>query len=154
MAGQTVEVEVPMRWADMDAYGHINNVNIVRMMEEARIAAFGVPGGTGQPGAEPAVDLFSTVPADTQTLVVEHRVRYVRPLDYRNVPARVSVWVASVKAASFELAYVFRDPVDGHECVRATTTLAFFSTTEQRLLRVPAEHRAALAAYAGEPLFK
>ncbi|GAB3665137.1 thioesterase family protein [Zhihengliuella somnathii] len=153
MTGRTVEVQVPMRWADMDAYGHINNVNIVRMMEEARIAAFGVPGGTGRPGAEPAVDLFSAVPEDTQTLVVEHRVRYVRPLDYRNVPAAVTVWVAAIKAASFDLAYVFRDAVEGHECVRATTSLAFFSTADQRLMRIPAEHREALEAFSCPPLF-
>ena len=38
-----IEVLVPMRWGDMDAYGHINNVQIVRMLEEARIAAFGPP---------------------------------------------------------------------------------------------------------------
>ncbi|BAS13810.1 hypothetical protein AHiyo8_21130 [Arthrobacter sp. Hiyo8] len=38
-----------MRWGDMDAYGHINNVQIVRMLEEARIAAFGPPRGAGLP---------------------------------------------------------------------------------------------------------
>ncbi|MEE1622288.1 acyl-CoA thioesterase [Zafaria sp. Z1313] len=154
MSGRRLSVGVPMRWGDMDAYGHINNVNLVRMMEEARIAAFGVPGGTGKPGAEPVVELFSTVPADTQTLVVEHRVRYVAPLDYRNVPARVDVWISSVKPASFDIAYEFHDPVDGGVCVRAITTLAFFSTAEQRLLRIPAEHREALAGFLGEPLFR
>ena len=27
----------PLRWADMDAYGHINNVAFMRYLEEARI---------------------------------------------------------------------------------------------------------------------
>ena len=27
----------PMRWSDMDAYGHVNNVVFVRYLEEARI---------------------------------------------------------------------------------------------------------------------
>ncbi|HET6240986.1 MAG TPA: thioesterase family protein, partial [Arthrobacter sp.] len=45
-----IEVQVPMRWGDMDAYGHINNVQIVRILEEARIAAFGPPRGPGLPG--------------------------------------------------------------------------------------------------------
>nr|WP_309081269.1 thioesterase family protein [Zhihengliuella sp.] len=140
-----------MRWADMDAYGHINNVNIVRMMEEARIAAFGVPGGTGRPGVEPAVDLFANVPAGTQVLVVEHRVRYAQPLEYRNIPAEVDVWASNPKAASFDISYEFRDPADGHVCVRALTTLAFFSTADQRLMRLPAEHRSALAGFVGPP---
>ncbi|WP_308409809.1 acyl-CoA thioesterase [Zhihengliuella halotolerans] len=53
MTGRRLTVEVPMRWADMDAYGHINNVNLVRMMEEARIGAFGVPGGDRSTGSRP-----------------------------------------------------------------------------------------------------
>lgn len=143
-----------MRWADMDAYGHINNVNLLRMLEEARIAAFGVPGGTGKVGNEPMVALFSAVPAGTQTLVVEHRVRYAAPLDYRNVPAEVDVWISAVKPASFDIAYEIHDPVDGGVCVRATTTLAFFSTGESRLMRIPAERREALAEFLGEPVFR
>lgn len=154
MSGRRLRVQVPMRWADMDAYGHINNVNLVRMMEEARIASFGVPGGTGKPGNEPMVDLFSAVPGGTQTLVVEHRVRYVKPLDYRNVPAEVDVWISAVKPASFDISYEFHDPVDGGVCVRATTTLAFYSTEESRLMRIPAEHRDALAGFLGAPVFR
>jgi acyl-CoA thioester hydrolase len=143
-----------MRWGDMDAYGHINNVNLVRMMEEARIAGFGVPGGTGKPGNEPLVDLFSAVPGNTQILVVEHRVRYVRPLDYRNVPAEVFLWLSTIKPASFDVSYEFHDPVDGGLCVKATTTLAFFSVAEQRLVRLPAEQREVLQAFLGEPVFR
>lgn len=44
MTGSVLRVEIPMRWGDMDAYGHVNNVNLIRLMEEARIAGFGVPG--------------------------------------------------------------------------------------------------------------
>ena len=42
-----IALEIPLRWGDMDAYGHINNVQIVRLMEEARVLAFGIPSGTG-----------------------------------------------------------------------------------------------------------
>lgn len=154
MDGQRIRVAVPMRWGDMDAYGHINNVNLVRMMEEARIAGFGVPGGTGKPGMDPMVDLFSTVPDGTQILVVEHRVRYIKPLDYRNVPAQVDVWIGAIKPASFDICYEFHDPVDGGICVKAATTLAFFSVADQRLLRLSPEHRAELARYAEEPVFR
>lgn len=154
MSGRKLRVQVPMRWGDMDAYGHINNVNLVRMMEEARIAGFGVPGGTGKPGNEPAIELFSSVPAGTQILVVEHRVRYVAPLEYRNVPANVDLWLSGVKAASFDVCYEFHDPVDGGLCVRAKTTLAFFSVQDQRLLRLPARQREAVQEFVGEPVFR
>lgn len=76
-----IAVQVPMRWGDMDAYGHINNVQVVRMLEEARIAAFGPPRGAGRPGTPPPVSLFDAVPEGTLTLVVEHRVRYMKTLE-------------------------------------------------------------------------
>ncbi len=56
-----LEVKVPMRWGDMDAYGHINNVQLVRILEEARIAAFGPPRGAGLPGMETRGPLFNEV---------------------------------------------------------------------------------------------
>ncbi|WP_408021468.1 acyl-CoA thioesterase [Sinomonas humi] len=153
-AGTRLRVRVPMRWGDMDAYGHINNVQIVRMLEEARIAAFGPPGGTGASGVDPIVPLFSDVPEGTLALVVEHRVRYLKPLDYRNVAAEVDVWVSGLKAAALTLDYVIHDPVDGHECVRATTAVAFVEESSGRLLRLTDEQRGRLAPYVGKGLFE
>ena len=149
----SLRVEVPMRWGDMDAYGHVNNVNLIRLMEEARIAGFGVPGGTGAPGIKPRVDIFSAVPAGVQILVVEHRVRYSRPLEYRNVPVDVDLWIASVKPASFDICYEFRDPVEDYVCVRASTTLAFFDTLTSRVTRLSAAERAGLAPYEFKSVF-
>jgi acyl-CoA thioester hydrolase len=97
-SGDRIEVLVPMRWGDMDAYGHINNVQIVRMLEEARIAAFGPPRGAGLPGVAPHVSLFDDLPEGTMALVVDHKIRYVRTLEYRNIPAVVQVWIGAVKA--------------------------------------------------------
>ncbi|MDP9885312.1 acyl-CoA thioester hydrolase [Sinomonas atrocyanea] len=153
MSSERLRVMVPMRWGDMDAYGHINNVQIVRMLEEARVAAFGPPGGTGAAGIEPLVPLFSAVPDGTLALVVEHRVRYVRPLDYRNVPAQVDVWVSGLKAAALTLDYLVHDPVDGHECVRATTQIAFVEESTGRLMRLTDDQRRRLEPYVGAGLF-
>ena len=46
-----IEVPVQLRWSDMDAYAHVNNVEMLRLLEEARVAlspgsAFG-PSGEG-----------------------------------------------------------------------------------------------------------
>ena len=35
-----LEVDVQLRWSDMDAYAHVNNVEMLRLLEEARIEAF------------------------------------------------------------------------------------------------------------------
>ena len=54
-ASRSVEVRIPLRWADMDAYGHVNNIAVVQLLEEARVAAFGVPANTGAGGGQAPV---------------------------------------------------------------------------------------------------
>ena len=131
----------------MDAYGHINNVQVVRMLEEARIAAFGPPRGAGLPGIEPQVALFNDVEEGTLALVVEHRIRYVRTLEYRNVPAVVQVWIGAVKGASFDIHYLVQDPVTGEDCVKATTHLAFVDEGSGRVLRLTPDQKQRLAPF-------
>ena len=142
-----------MRWGDMDAYGHVNNVAVLRLLEEARVHAFGPPAGTGGPGTDAAVPLFSGVSAGTQSLVVEHRVRYDAQLTYRNIPAVVDVWISAVKGASFTLAYVIHDPVTSQACVRAETTLAFVDGATGALQRLTPAQRGMAAAHSGPSVF-
>ena len=39
-ASRPYRVEVPLRWSDMDAYGHVNNVQYLRLLEDARVVGF------------------------------------------------------------------------------------------------------------------
>ena len=145
-----VLVQVALRWADMDAYGHVNNVQVARVLEEARIGAFGVPGGTGASGlAAPVPLLGEGMPEGTQALIAEHTVKYRKPLEYRTVPVQVWVWVSAVKGASVEIAYSVRDGVEGTECVSATTTMVFADPSTGRPVRLTDQQRAALAALQG-----
>lgn len=136
-----------MRWGDMDAYGHINNVQIVRMLEEARIGAFGPPRGAGLPGVEPHVSLFNDVPEGTMALIVDHRIRYVKTLEYRNVPAVVQVWIGAVKGASFDIHYLVQDPVTRDDCVKASSHLAFVDEATGRVLRLTPEQKRRLEPF-------
>lgn len=40
LAGFPVQVEIPVAWGEMDAFGHVNNVVYFRYFESARIACF------------------------------------------------------------------------------------------------------------------
>lgn len=143
-----VEVALPLRWADMDAYGHVNNVNQVRLMEEARVAAFGVPGGTGEPVDRPGkIDAFEKVGANILILVVNHQISYLAQLPYRDVPVRGEVWIDRLKGASFRVNYAFFDAVSGTQTTSASTTLALFDARTERLVRLPAELKEALRAF-------
>jgi acyl-CoA thioester hydrolase len=152
--GTPLALHVPLRWGDMDAYGHINNVEVLRILEEARVHAFGPPAGTGLPGVDVARPIFSELDADVQALVVEHRVRYLSPLNYRNIPAVVQVWISAVKGASFTVAYAIFDPVTETKCVIAETVLAFFHEPSGTLVRLTAEKKVQLAKLHGPANFK
>ncbi|TDK26469.1 acyl-CoA thioesterase [Arthrobacter crusticola] len=150
---QALTCHVPLRWGDMDAYGHINNVQVLRILEEARIAAFGPPAGTGLPGTAPQVELFSSLEPGVQALVVEHRVRYTAPLDYRNIPAVIDVWVSGLTPASLTLSYLIRDPESRTVCAKAETVLAFLRVEKGQLVRLDAEHRRLLEPHRAAPVF-
>jgi acyl-CoA thioesterase FadM len=45
------EMSMPIRWGDMDAFGHVNNTVYFRYMEQVRISWFeqlGIAGGNGE----------------------------------------------------------------------------------------------------------
>ncbi|MDY6052448.1 MAG: thioesterase family protein [Rothia sp. (in: high G+C Gram-positive bacteria)] len=150
---------IPLRWGDMDAYGHVNNVTMMQILEEARVALFGPPPSSGDPAlhvgegtdgqagrASAPLPLFDTLPTGTQALVAENYVKYRSPLAYRGLPARVEMQVSKVTAASLVITYELFDSVTGVHCVSASTTLAFFNTETGSLVRLSAEQRKRLAA--------
>lgn len=83
----------PLRWSDMDAYGHVNNVVFLRYLEEARIDfLFRQPPGEGG-------STFSE-----GSVVARHEVDYLRPLVHRHEPVTVESWVTRLNVASFTIA--------------------------------------------------
>ena len=45
--GTPYAAQVALRWSDMDAYAHINNVQFLRLLEDARVIAIGSRGHSG-----------------------------------------------------------------------------------------------------------
>ncbi|WHS27276.1 acyl-CoA thioesterase [Auritidibacter ignavus] len=148
--GVNTTVQIHLRWGDMDAYGHVNNVQIVRLMEEARVLAFGTPSGTGAPESEDQpevaapIDLISSVPEGVLTLISEHTVRYRRQLPYRRQPVPVRLQITKVKAAAIEVGYEFIDPVTAEVAVTASSTLVFVDAESGRPVRLNDEQKARL----------
>ena len=131
---------VPVRWSDMDAYAHVNNVQYLRFFEEARVMAFKDWFGADR-------DLI-----DEGMLVVSQAIDYLVPMNYAYAPARVAVWCSDTGAASFELGYAVGGP-DGDDTVyaRGRVTLVAYDLAGQRPRRLGEPERAALAQVAGRP---
>ncbi|MGA8211613.1 MAG: acyl-CoA thioesterase [Nocardioidaceae bacterium] len=129
----------PLRWADMDSLGHVNNVTYVDYLQEARVDMLRVhaPASGGEQLAEGVV-------------VVRHEVEFVRPLVYRAEPVRIESWVTRMRAASFTMAYEILDELPGgerHVYTRARTVLTPFVFAEERPRRIREEEKAVLERF-------
>ncbi|ARP70268.1 thioesterase [Streptomyces pluripotens] len=119
----------PLRWADMDAYGHVNNVVFLRYLEEARIDFLFRPDKEFKQGS----------------VVARHEIDYKRQLVHRHEPVDIELWVTEVRAASFTLAYEVKD--GDLVYVRASTVIVPFDFEAQAPRRITAEEREFLREY-------
>ena len=128
----------PLRWADMDQLGHVNNVTYVDYLQEARVDMFRehAPERGGEELAEGVV-------------VVRHEVKYVAPLVFRREPVSVEIWASQIRAASFTLAYeVFDETPDGRRVyLRARSVLTPYVFGSQRPRRLTEQERVVLQRF-------
>lgn len=140
--GEPYFVLVPMRWSDMDAYQHINNVQFLRLLEDARVTAF-----RAWFGEERTL-------LDKGVLVARHEIEYLAPLKFRHMPIRIDMWCSSISGASFDLGYAVRDPDELGEkrYARAETTLVLYDFASASPRRMSSEEREVLRGNLGEPV--
>lgn len=129
----------PLRWADLDALGHVNNVTYVDYLQEARVDMLTLHGGSAA-GEELAEGI----------VVVRHDIEFVAPLRFRYEPVRIETWVAGIRPAAFTLAYEILDLDDAgerHTYTRAWTVLAPFVFADERPRRIRDDERQVLERF-------
>jgi len=135
-------VDVPLRWSDMDAYGHVNNVQFLRLLEDARVIGFQEWFGQDRSLLSEGV------------VVARHEIEYLAPLDFRHAPISVDMWATKISGSSFILAYEVRDPaaIGTVLYARAETMLVAydFATASPRRLRP--DERVVLQGVSGDPV--
>jgi len=122
----------------MDVYGHVNNTEFLRLLEQARVQALPLR-------REPGVTGF---------LVVRNEIEYLRPLPYQDEPVSVVMWCTALRGADFDLGYeVVTDPGAAAtvHAIAATTLVAYDFPTE-RPRRLTTDEREHLAAISGPPI--
>lgn len=142
MSAPPITVDVPLRWSDMDALGHVNNVQYLRLLEVARIHGLGLWFG------------LQERPVTGELLVARNEIDYLAPLVYRAEPICIDMWVTAVSGASFDVGYVVRDPeaLGGRHYARAETTLVAFDPQAQQARRWSDDEREHLLAALSEPV--
>ncbi|MFJ8046301.1 acyl-CoA thioesterase [Kitasatospora sp. NPDC096147] len=132
----------PMRWSDMDAFGHVNNVVFLRYLEEARIDFMFT-----QAAAAGAGEFAGG------SVVARHEIDYKRPLVHRPEPVTVETWVTKIGGASLTVSYEIKDTAeDGTETVyvRASTVVVPYDLAAGRPRRISPVEREFLGRFTDE----
>lgn len=123
---------VKVRWSDVDAYRHVNNVKYIEYFQEARIAYTMAMHQRG--------DEFGDI------VVARTDVDFRRPMLFRSEPYEVHTWISHVGNTSFTFASEIREgsPASGGpgEVLASAQVIAVgFDRAHQRAAAVPDAHR-------------
>ncbi|MET0989437.1 MAG: thioesterase family protein [Glaciihabitans sp.] len=157
-----LHVPIRLRWSDLDAYGHVNNAEMLRLLEEARIQAFWVTddGSDGASLDENAAGQSTAIldgrpGASTLTLIARQEIEYLQPVPYLRDPLDIELWIGRLGGASLELSYEIYSPigvVPRALFTRAATTLVMVDAVTERPRRINDREREAWSPYVDEPV--
>lgn len=131
------EAQVPVRWSDMDAFGHINHARMVTLMEEARVEWLLSAGPEYQPLIKSA-------------MIVHVDIRYQSQLRHEDTPLQVGMWIKGFRSVDFTIGYEIRGsgaPVDGKAACVAATQMAVVDVEAHTLRRLADEEKHYLASW-------
>ena len=149
-AAQRLHIPIPLRWGDLDAFNHVNNTSMLKLLEEARVRAFWRP-GEGEHGPATAV-LSSGADSGVLTLVARQEIEYLAPVPYQRHPLEVQMWFGRLGGSSVEVCYeVYNDAAFEERVLyaRSTAVIVLVDAQTGRPTRISAEMRDAWAPYAG-----
>ncbi|RFA22103.1 acyl-CoA thioesterase [Subtercola boreus] len=152
-----LHVPARLRWSDLDAYGHVNNVQMLRLLEEARIEAFWSPEETaGVPVDCSETAVLNVQPGSgTLSLIARQEIEYLVQVPYLRQSLDIQLWLGRLGGASLEVCYEVWNPETTEPRVlftRAATTLVLADSETGRPRRISDVERAAWSPYVEAPL--
>lgn len=147
-----ISVPIQLRWGDLDAYNHVNNTSMLKLLEEARVRAFWAPDEGEE--APPTAVLKTGIAAGTLSLIARQEIEYLAPVPYQRRPLDVQLWFGKIGGSSVDVCYeVFNDPSNATRVLyaRSTAVLVLVNADTGRPTRVSTEMREAWEPYIGEP---
>jgi acyl-CoA thioester hydrolase len=130
-ARKLVHVEnIPVRWGDMDAMGHVNNTVYFRYMEQARIGWFD--------SLLPRGEAWNTV----SLVIVNASCNFRKPINY---PGTVEVKVFAGEPGGSSVETFYELAVNGELYSDGAAKVVFVDAEKQKPLRIPDSIRKLLA---------
>jgi acyl-CoA thioester hydrolase len=123
---------IPIRWGDMDAYGHVNNTVYFRYMEQARVEYLEKLG-------------FKVMPRGSAPVIINASCTFLVPLNYPGV-VEVRMFCGPPAAAACRPHYEIR--LQGDDTVYATgdSKIVWMDVANGKSVPIPDDLRADLTA--------
>lgn len=148
-----MHVPIHLRWGDLDAFNHVNNATMLKLLEEARVRVFWEP-IVGEHAPDTAV-IEAGADAAALTLIARQEIEYLAPVPYRREPLDVQMWFGKIGGSSVEVCYEVYSPrsdTDQTLYARASSAVVLVDAQSFRPTRLTERMRAAWAPYLGEPI--
>ncbi|MCT9820266.1 acyl-CoA thioesterase [Microbacterium sp. W1N] len=153
MTDTRIHVPIHLRWGDLDAFNHVNNATMLKLLEEARIRVFWTP-EAGEHAPDTAV-MDAGFAAGELSLIARQEIEYLAPVPYRREPLDVQMWFGRLGGSSVEICYEVFSPlgvIPQTLYARAASTLVMVDAETFRPVRLSPRMRAAWQPYVGAPL--
>jgi len=149
-----LHIQIPLRWSDFDAYAHVNNAEMLRLLEEARIQAFWRPDEGVESVSDIAI-LDARPGAEMISLIARQEIEYLAPIPYMRAPIDIEMWIGRIGGASLEICYELYSPIGVSPrtlFTKAATTLVMVTAATGKPQRITDDLREAWAPYVEEPV--
>lgn len=162
MTGEVFDCEIQARMRDVNMGGHVDNVEAVRIIDEARIMFlhYASPAASGPVASSQAVGarddragLLHAVPHGVAELMGSQRVDYHAEMRFTPFrPFLVRLWISHVGRSSFSVCTEMRVAPDHEPALVAESTLVFWEQAAATSWPLSDEVRVDLERYLGPPV--
>jgi acyl-CoA thioester hydrolase len=128
---RAMQIIVPVRWGDMDAYGHVNNTVYFRYIEQCRMDWFAFMG------------IRTEMNVNEVPVLVGTDCRFIKAIEY---PADVRVTQLVTNVSDKVLSLTHELWVEDRLCATGNSALVWMSRSANKAIMLPAEIRARLIA--------
>ena len=145
-----LHVPIALRWGDLDAYNHVNNVALLKLLEEARVRVFWRGSAREQTGMEH--HFRGDTPDGLKMLVASQHIEFLRVLEYSDQPITVELWIGGLGGSTLEIHYEIIDGSIPERTVvaRAVTVAVVVDGATLRPIRLTEEGKAAVEPWRDE----
>lgn len=132
--------DVPVRYADIDSRGHVNNAAYVFYFEEGRMHYL-----------QKVLGLSMTETADTEIIILNMHCDYISPA-YHGEILKVYTRMSRLGNKSMDMLYLVTDTASGRTVAKGSSVLVAYDYSTRRTMEIPDEFREKIARFEGIPL--